>query len=134
MANIRDTMLGILELELSAVADVKLASRRLKTPGEARASVPYIGIISMGESVAVEDSTDIRYRWAVALIVQDKGHDVELLIDKVKDKMLDGMAAAMGAKAIKLTAVSEVNTVEADEYSSARLTFEIIYVSEKGAA
>ena len=134
MANIRNTMLAALETRLSAVSGVKLATTALRTPDQARANVPYVGIVSMGETVAVEDSTNIRYRWTVSLIVQDEGRDVELLIDKVKDSMLDGMAAAIGAKALKLTAVSEVNTVEADNYSSARLTFEIIYVSEKGAA
>lgn len=134
MANTKQTIVDAIATALEALSGVNKATRDLLTPVDQRSFAPYVGIISEGEVVLVDDGTNIRWVCDLELTLMKLGDDIEKLVDIVRDAMLSGMAATVSAKEIRLVAIFEVTQVEQDAYSSSRMYFEMIYVSAKGAA
>jgi hypothetical protein len=134
MANTKIAIIDAIVSELNDISGITLATRDLLKPAEQRANAPYVGVISTNEIVLVDDGTNIRWACDLEMMLVQPGDDIEKLVDLVRDAMLDGMAATVGAKDIRLVGLFEVTQVEADEYSSTRILFEMVYVSAKGAA
>ena len=134
MANTKQTIIDGIATALTALPGVNLATRDHKSPQDNRTYAPYVGIVSMNEAVIVDDGTNIRWGSDLELILMKEGDDIEKMIDIVKDAMLSGMAATVGALEIRLVANFKVAQIEKDPYSSSRMFFELIYVSTKGAA
>ncbi len=134
MANTKQTMIDALVTAIGNLAEVTTATRDLLKPTAARTAAPYAGIIDRAEVVLVDDSTNVLYLLDVDMILLKAGDAIEEMIDAVKDAMMVGMAATIGAKQIKYNGSEEVALIQADGHSQVRMVFEIIYVSTKGAA
>ncbi len=134
MANTKQTILDAIVTALDALGDVGTATRDIPTPAAQQTAAPFVGIVSTNEAVIIDDGTNIRWASDLELICVKAGDDIEQLVDTVRDAMLSGMAATVGAKEIRLVAVFKVHQVTAIAYSEARIFFEMIYVSIKGAA
>ena len=134
MANTKQTIIDAIATALTALPGVAVATRDLKTPKEQRSSAPYVGIISMNNAVLVDDGTNILWVCDLELILTKSGDDIEQLVDVVRDAMLDGMAATVGAREFRVVAEFEVAQVKEDTHSSSRLFFEMRYNSTRGAS
>lgn len=134
MANTKVTMLNTLATTLQGLSAINKATRNLLPPDQARAAAPYVGILSASETVMTDDGTDVRWLLDSDLILLRSGDAIEEMVDTVKNAMLDGMAATIGAKEIRLVGTEEIALLNADDYSSTRMAFEVVYVSTKGAA
>ena len=134
MANTKQTLLDALVTAIGGLSEVTTATRDLYKPNAARTAQPYAGIIDRAEVVLVDDDTNVLYLLDVDIILLKSGDAIEEMIDAVKDAMQVGMAATIGAKQIKFNGSEEVALINADDHSQARMVFEIIYTSTKGAA
>ncbi len=134
MANTKQTILDAMVVALDALSAVSTATRDIPTPDVQQSSAPFVGVVSMNEAVIVDDGTNIRWGCDLELICVKAGDDIEQLVDVVRDAMLSGMAATVGARSIRLVAVFKVHQVAALAFSEARVFFEMKYISVKGAA
>lgn len=134
MANTKETMIDAVATALEGLSDINSATRDQPVPLTQKSNAPYVGIISMNETVLVSNSDVIRWKCDLEMILIQSGNDIEKLIDVVRDAMLDGMAATVGALEFRLVSTFKTALVEQDSYSSARMFFEMIYVSTIGAS
>ena len=132
MATTKTILLNALEARLETITAVKKVTQVLELPAEARNWAPYIGIVDMGERVAIEDATHVRYALTVGLIILKRGTDLNTLIDSVRAIVLSATTTtAIGALNIKLAAIGPVTSIQADDFAAVRMQCEILYASAK---
>jgi hypothetical protein len=132
MATTKTILIEAIRLQLAAVSGVKKAAYILELPDNARQLAPYIGLVAGAEAPVVVDSTHVRHTLNLDLILIHKGLAIDTLIDSVRALMLTtATATTVGALEIHYLGIGQVTILAADDYSQARMRFEILYSSVK---
>ena len=129
MATTKTALITAISAELSTISGVKKVAYILELPDNARSWAPYIGIVAAGaETPTVVDTTHVRYMLPIELIVLYPNASIDTLIDAIRDVLLDtSFATTIGALDVRLINVGKVTVLEADDFSSTRIRFEVIY-------
>jgi len=135
MANTRKNMMDALCVQLKTMSSIDHAVLELLTPSEQRAKNKYVGVIVGDEETVVEDSTHIRYRVDVWLKPIVRGKEIETCIKDIKN-LISGtsntIATDIGALQVSLVGMTNpVNVTSSDQYSSAFLALDVLYVAAK---
>ena len=134
MANTKQTIIDAMITALGSLSAVNSCTRDIPKPSAQKTAAPFVGVVSYNEVLVVPNSTSDRYACDIELILIVEGDDIEQLVDVVRDAMLHGMAATIGARGIQLKQIYKAHQLEAMSYSEAIMLFEINYVSTRGAA
>lgn len=124
MANTRSSIISALATELTALDEITLATQYILPVDKAEAKQSYVGIVAGEEVKIIEDATDICYNLPIHLFIicEQQYHDVEVLIDTVKNAIHNSAEALTLTNNVQAKTVLSTNPVELEEYDSERFS------------
>lgn len=122
-----------LAIELATLSSISTATRFLKSVQVAETACPYIGIVSVDESIQLEDNNCTRYLSGITLYILTKEQDtgIEEIIQDIKGKLrtinLGSNVYQVNFVRSNRVSVEDYYAADGDKYANTRVDLNVIW-------